>query len=141
LNVVSHIAFDNLSIDITTGKVIAIVGYNGSGKSTLLKIIGGLGAIDAGQRLILSTGNQPSIGYVPERFPKLSFNAVEYLRSMGTMQVIPRVELTLSLAGMGIANRLPDSLSKVTWLIPPLYRIMDMLNSDVTIKLQDAVSM
>lgn len=35
-------ALDNISLDIETGKITAILGINGSGKTTILKIISGL---------------------------------------------------------------------------------------------------
>lgn len=35
-------ALDNVSVEISTGKITAILGINGSGKSTMLKIISGL---------------------------------------------------------------------------------------------------
>jgi len=42
----------------------------------------------------MKTGGPLRIGYAPERFSKLNFNAVEYLRSMGKMRGIPDGELT-----------------------------------------------
>lgn len=65
-------------------------GGNGSGKSTLLKLLSGLSTFDGGKRI---ADKALKIGYAPERFPKLTFHAVEYLRAMGTMQGIPKASL------------------------------------------------
>lgn len=91
--IAGNCVLNDLSLDIEPGRAVAIVGANGSGKSTLLKILSGLGEFDKGQRIVERNGGALSIGYVPERFPKLNFNAVEYLRSMGRMQGIPGGQL------------------------------------------------
>lgn len=102
---------NDLSLEIEPGRAVAIVGANGSGKSTLLKILSGLVEFDAGQRIVERNGGALSIGYVPERFPKLNFNAVDYLRSMGRMQGIPgrqlavRIEELLIQFGLDPAER------------------------------------
>ncbi len=85
---------EDLSLRIEPGRAVAIVGANGSGKSTLLKILSGLGEFDKGRRGVEKSAGRLTIGYAPERFPKLNFNAVEYLRSMGKMQGIPDGELS-----------------------------------------------
>lgn len=45
--------------------------------------------------------------------------------------------LALATAGQGLANALPDKLSFVAWLIPPLFRVMEKLNGDTPISLAD----
>lgn len=87
------IVLDDVSLNIERGHILAVVGANGSGKSTMLKIVSALGRFDKGKRIAERDEGALSIGYVPERFPKLNFNAVEYLRGMGRMQDIPKVEL------------------------------------------------
>ncbi|WP_027087343.1 hypothetical protein [Cohnella panacarvi] len=47
--------------------------------------------------------------------------------------------LSISLAGSGITERLPDQFAFVTWLIPPSYRVMAMLNEDADIDAQEAL--
>ncbi|WP_027087342.1 ABC transporter ATP-binding protein [Cohnella panacarvi] len=102
---------NDLMLEIKPGRAVAIVGANGSGKSTLLKILSGLGKFDKGQRIVESSEGRLSIGYVPERFPKLNFNAVDYLRSMGKMQGIPgdklsaRIEELVTRFGLDPADR------------------------------------
>src|SRR5471032_2824169 len=45
----SHVALDDVSLDIETGEVVAIIGRSGSGKTTLLRCINGLEIPDSGE--------------------------------------------------------------------------------------------
>ncbi|WP_239619167.1 ATP-binding cassette domain-containing protein [Cohnella mopanensis] len=76
----------DLSLNVHEGEAMAIVGNNGTGKSTLLKIISGLGAINGGRRIEAPEDKRLSIGFAPDRFPKLRFTATEYLRYMGRIR-------------------------------------------------------
>ena len=42
-------AVDNVSIDVASGEIHAVIGYSGAGKSTLLRLINGLETVSAGQ--------------------------------------------------------------------------------------------
>jgi phospholipid/cholesterol/gamma-HCH transport system ATP-binding protein len=44
--------FENVSLDVPTGKITAIMGTSGSGKTTLLRLIGGQVLADRGQILV-----------------------------------------------------------------------------------------
>ncbi|MGB4660528.1 MAG: ABC-F family ATP-binding cassette domain-containing protein [Mobilitalea sp.] len=55
--------FDNVSIGISEGEKIGIIGVNGTGKSTLLKIIAGLEEPDTGT---VTRGKKVRIGYLPQ---------------------------------------------------------------------------
>lgn len=55
--------FDNLSIGISEGEKICLIGINGTGKSTLLKVIAGIEYPDAGS---VVSGNNIKIEYLPQ---------------------------------------------------------------------------
>src|SRR5579872_1142604 len=44
--------FENMSLNVPTGKITAIMGMSGSGKTTLLRLIGGQVAPNEGQILV-----------------------------------------------------------------------------------------
>ena len=49
-------ALDDVSLEVATGEVLAIVGQNGSGKSTLVKLLAGIHQPDAGATIEVSDG-------------------------------------------------------------------------------------
>lgn len=58
--------FHNLSLHISEGERIGLIGVNGSGKSTLLKVLAGVEPADQGH---IMTGNRFKIEYVPQAPP------------------------------------------------------------------------
>ena len=55
--------FDDISLGISEGEKIGVIGINGTGKSTLLKIIAGLAEPDAGT---VTTGNHVRFAWLPQ---------------------------------------------------------------------------
>ncbi|NGX39459.1 MAG: putative ABC transporter ATP-binding protein YbiT [Chlamydiae bacterium] len=59
---------EDLSLDITRGEKIALIGNNGRGKTTLLKMLAGVLTQDSG---IIEKGHQIEIGYFPQNHAEL----------------------------------------------------------------------
>ncbi|MGB4439845.1 MAG: ATP-binding cassette domain-containing protein, partial [Sedimentibacter sp.] len=57
-----HIALDNLSLKVSEGDFVTIIGGNGAGKSTLFNVISGTMFCDSG---IIQLGGE-NITYIPE---------------------------------------------------------------------------
>jgi ABC-type sugar transport system ATPase subunit len=49
-------ALDNVSLQVSSGEIVAIVGHNGSGKSTLVKVLAGVHSPDPGATIELHGG-------------------------------------------------------------------------------------
>jgi len=57
------VIFDDISVYISNGDKIGLIGVNGTGKSTLLRILAGLDAADAGE---ITTSNELVVEYLPQ---------------------------------------------------------------------------
>ncbi len=87
--------FRDLSITVSTGDRIGVVGLNGCGKSTLLRILTGEFAADAGE---VRTGRNARIGVLPQH-PVLPAGTVREAASVGVDAW--RAEAALFRLGMG----------------------------------------
>lgn len=100
------VAVDDISIEIPSGKFVAIVGESGSGKSTLLNLIGALdtatsGSIDVdGEKLEDMNKNQ----LAEFRNKKLGFVFQSYNLDLD-FTVLENVEMPLLIAGVDKATR------------------------------------
>lgn len=100
------VAVDDISIEIPSGKFVAIVGESGSGKSTLLNLIGALdtatsGSIDIdGEKLENMNKNQ----LAEFRNKKLGFVFQSYNLDLD-FTVLENVEMPLLIAGMDKKTR------------------------------------
>ncbi len=119
-------AIDDVSLGITAGSFVALVGPSGSGKSTLLKTINRLVKPDSGSIVIAGgrTDAQPDhvlrrrIGYVFQNtglFPHISVgdNIGIGLKLRGVQNRAARIHEMLVLVGLdpAVATRMPDEMS------------------------------
>ena len=88
---------DEVSFDVPTGAVTAVVGPNGSGKSTLLRIISGLLPVDAGTVTI----DDVAVGDADQRVGLV----FQEPRLLPWRKVIDNVAFPLELVGVAAAER------------------------------------
>jgi sulfate transport system ATP-binding protein len=118
-------ALDDVSVDIPTGSLTALLGPSGGGKSTLLRIIAGLEQPDAGAVEIAgedATARPPqhrNVGFVFQHYAAFKHLSVRRniafgleIRKLPKAQVRQRVDQLLELVHMTqFADRYPSQLS------------------------------
>jgi putative ABC transport system ATP-binding protein len=93
-------ALDGLSIDVTSGEFVALVGRSGCGKSTLLNLAGAMDFPTSGQVLLdgLPTSSLKDAELTQLRRTKVGF-IFQSFQLLNTLTVFENVELPLLLAG------------------------------------------
>ena len=118
-------ALDDVSLDVVSGSLTALLGPSGSGKSTLLRAMAGLETLDSGTVVIdgVDVTDQPpqrrGIGFVFQHYAAFKHLTVRdnvafglTVRRRPKAQIAARVDELLELVGLaGLAGRYPDQLS------------------------------
>jgi sulfate transport system ATP-binding protein len=121
----SFTALDNVSIEVESGSLTALLGPSGSGKSTLLRVIAGLEKPDSGSVMIADknvTGQAPQdrgVGFVFQHYAAFKHMTVWdniafglTIRKRPKDQIHARVTELLELVQLeGLAKRFPAQLS------------------------------
>jgi putative ABC transport system ATP-binding protein len=108
-------ALDGLSLEVSRGEFVALVGRSGCGKSTLLNLAGAMDFPTSGQVLLdgvlTSTLNDAALTQLRREKVGIIFQSFQLLH---TLTVLENIELPLLLAGK--ANARTTARERLTWV-------------------------
>ncbi len=97
----------NVTLSITEGEIVTIIGPNGGGKTTLVKSLLGLQAITSG---LVTRKKGLKIGYVPQKLVIDRTLPLTVERLMHLTQTNSQSDIKAALAETGVAHKLKDSV-------------------------------
>jgi putative ABC transport system ATP-binding protein len=108
-------ALDGLSLEVSRGEFVALVGRSGCGKSTLLNLAGAMDFPTSGQVLLdgLSTSSLKDAGLTQLRREKVGF-VFQSFQLLHTLTALENIELPLLLAGK--ANARATARERLGWV-------------------------
>ncbi|MFI5058216.1 MAG: ABC transporter ATP-binding protein [Candidatus Acidiferrales bacterium] len=108
-------ALDGLSMEVSRGEFVALVGRSGGGKSTLLNLAGAMDFPTSGQVLLdgVSTSSLKEAGLTQLRREKVGF-IFQSFQLLHTLTVLENIELPLLLAGK--ANARATARERLAWV-------------------------
>lgn len=97
----AHPILNKLSLQLDTGKTLALVGSSGSGKSTLLNIIGGLEPVQSGSVYVFGESLNTASESIRTQLRRTTLGFVyQAFNLIPTLSVTDNVRLPLALAGV-----------------------------------------
>ncbi len=108
-------ALDQLSLEVSRGELVALVGRSGCGKSTLLNLAGAMDFPTSGQVLLdgILTSSLKDAGLTQLRREKIGF-IFQSFQLLHTLTVFENIEMPLLLAGT--RNARPAARESLAWV-------------------------
>lgn len=128
-------ALRGVSMHVSRGEIVALLGENGAGKSTLIKVLGGIHAPDTGAVIIDGTRYTHKPGSVNESqkvaFIHQDLGLIEWMSVAENMALAQGFTRRFGMIDWNAANdRAQDALSKVGCTFDPTTRISDLSRTE-----------
>lgn len=99
------LALDGVSLEVPSGRALALVGPNGSGKSTLIRVVVGLVASEG--RVLFDGASRSAdtakrVAYVPQIAPQLAAPVTELVRTVAKVRAIDPAEVAALGSELGL---------------------------------------